>query len=149
MHLLCFYAYNTYAAFMLTPSYDFSPQCKKFYLLSLLYMGTLTVAFLEGWEQHVICDFIKLLFTSLAWEGQLVGGSLVVWCTELECARINRLNKEEGKPPKLDYKRNTFLPSTVVLYQRAWNLLNRKQCFYTASISFRRDVNNTVYLTTA
>lgn len=65
------------------------------------------MALMEGWEQHAICDFIKLLFTSLTLQGQLVGGSLV-WCTEPEYTTINRRNKEEVKPPQLDHNRNTF-----------------------------------------
>lgn len=67
---------------------------------------------MEGWEQHAICGFIKLLFTSLTSQGQLVGGSLA-WHTEPEYTRINRQNKEEVKLPPLEHNGNTFLPTAL------------------------------------
>lgn len=67
---------------------------------------------MEGREQHAICGFIKLLFTSLTSQGQLVGG-LLAWHTELEYARINRQNKEEVKLPPLEHNGNTFLPTAL------------------------------------
>lgn len=70
------------------------------------------MALMEGWEQHAICGFIKLLFTSLTSQGQLVGGS-VAWHTETEYARINRQNKEEVKLPRLEHNGNTFVPTAL------------------------------------
>ena len=67
------------------------------------------MALMEGWEQHAICGFIKLLFTSLTPQGQLVGGSLA-WHREPEYTRINRQNKEEVKLPLLEHNGNTFCP---------------------------------------
>lgn len=63
---------------------------------------------MDGWEQHAICGFIKLLFTSPT-QGQLVGGALA-WHTEPQYTRINRQNKEEVKRPPLEHSGNTFLP---------------------------------------
>ncbi len=67
---------------------------------------------MEGWEQHAICCFIKLLFTSLTSQGQLVGG-LLAWCTEPEYTRINRQNKEEVKLSQLEHNGNAFLPTAL------------------------------------
>lgn len=55
---------------------------------------------MERLEQHAICGFIKLLFTFLTLQGQLVGG-LLAWHREPEYAGINRQNKEEVKLPLL------------------------------------------------
>lgn len=65
---------------------------------------------MEGRERHAICGFIKLLFTSVTSQGQLVGGSLARR-TEPEYTRINRGNKEEVKLPQLEHNGNTFLPT--------------------------------------
>lgn len=62
---------------------------------------------MEGREQHAICGFIKLLFTSLTSKGQLVGG-LLTWHTGPEYTRINRQIKEEVKLPLLEHNGNTF-----------------------------------------
>lgn len=70
------------------------------------------MALTEGWEQHAICGFIKLLFTSLTSQGQLVGGSLARR-TEPEYTRINRQNKEEVKLPPLEHDGNTFVPAAL------------------------------------
>lgn len=54
------------------------------------------MALTERLEQHAICGFIKLLFTFLTLQGQLVGG-LLAWRTEPEYTGINTQNKEEVK----------------------------------------------------
>lgn len=67
---------------------------------------------MEGREQHAICGFIKLLFTSLTSKGQLVGG-LLPWHTGPEYTRINRQIKEEVKLPMLDHNGNTFCSTAL------------------------------------
>ena len=67
---------------------------------------------MDGREQHAICGFIKLLFTSLTSQGQLVGGSLARR-TESEYTGINRQNKEEVKLPQLEHNGSTFSPTAL------------------------------------
>lgn len=107
VHLMCFQVHNPDCRYTcipaqwltsihrtlrpLHPNQFFSSGSRKLYRLHLC-GNTSGMALTEGWEQHAICGFIKLLFTSLTSQGQLVGGWLA-WYAEPECTRINRQNR--------------------------------------------------------